>query len=71
MNELTYLGDVADQVQDRIMGPDFYGAFYKVTEAHFDGKRTKATLKPCIGDDLRNSRFDEHGQRFLGEAASA
>lgn len=69
--ELTYLGDRREALKDRVVGPDFYGAFARVAEVTFDGTWTHARFEALTSKDLTASTFDTDGQRILAREENA
>lgn len=51
-NTLNYPGNRTDYDPDQIMGPDLYGAYYRVIGSEYDHKlaRTKLHLQPFVLD---------------------
>jgi hypothetical protein len=54
-NQLNYLGDHTRFDQEHIMGPDMFGAYYRIAEAAYDHRtnNTALTLVPIPPADIR------------------
>lgn len=62
LQQLTYVGNCADALYDRILGPDTAGGYLRVVEAAHDPELdlTRVRVAP-LEPDFTGWRFDAHG----------